>query len=484
MGLYTFSGGRGTSMMIPISQGLSPAEHRLQAVLALLRGEQASDVSTRFGICRSDLYKFRTRALTAIREALTDHPRGPKRPANRLSAAREQQIMAVCHCHSTGSAAHVQQKLGSDAPSARTIQRVRARHGMARLPKRASPAAPARRIPEPVMKRARYLLTLRPHPGPERVVWDVQHGEELQISASTVKRLKRKMHDTLHPTPPAPPPPAWRFYERQHPHRLRHADFMDKITLTDTKEQAHQLTLQDDYSRGYVFCDLALGHDQRTVIRALMAAMRQWQVIPTALLSDHGSPFKGMLIQTFCQKLGIRLIRSAVRHPQTNGKLERAFQDDIRDFSRQYDAWLLDHLRHDLPAYVHYRNEIRGHKALGGKPSIIRLQEQTEKALSSVLNQLESYAVYEIGRQTVNSDGAIRVLGRSAQLDERACGQEVTLYETLQGLEAKTQEGRWYLFPDDQRFRQLSCTAPWHMPTSFSFERQQGYYCPFMAVAS
>jgi hypothetical protein len=32
-----------------------------------------------------------------------------------------------------------------------------------------------------------------------------------------------------------------------------------------------------------------------------MAAMRQWQVIPNALLSDNGSPFKGTLIQRYCQ---------------------------------------------------------------------------------------------------------------------------------------------------------------------------------------
>jgi transposase InsO family protein len=469
-------------MMIPTSQGFSPEEHRLQAVLALLRGEQASDVSTRFGICRSDLYKFRTRALTAIREALTDHPRGPKRPANRISDAREQQIMAVCQRHPTGSSSQVQQKLGSDTPSARTIQRVRARHGMARLPKRASPSAPARRIPGPVMKRARYLLKLRPHLGPERVVWDLRHGEQLEISASTVKRLKRQMHAARQPAPPTRPSPAWRFYERRHPHSLWHADFMDKITLTDTQQVAHQLTLQDDYSRGYVFCDLALDHDQRTVIRALMAAMRQWQVIPQAMLSDNGSPFKGMLLRTFCRRVGIRLIHSAVRHPQTNGKLERAFQDDMRDFYGQYDDWLLDHLRHDLPSYVQYRNGVRGHRALGGKPSITRLQECTEKAPAYLLDRLESYAVYKIGRQKVNVDGAMRVLGRPAQLDGRLGGQEVTVYETLRGLEAETQEGRWYLFPDYQRFRQLSFTAPWNMPASFSFERCQGY-CPRIAVA-
>ena len=116
--------------------------------------------------------------------------------------------------------------------------------------------------------------------------------------------------------------------------------------------------------RGYVFCDLALDHDQRTMIWALMVAMRQWQVIPKAMLSDNGSPFKGMLLTTLCRKLGIRLIHTAVRHPQTNGKPERAFQDDMRDFYHQYDAWLLDHLWHDMPSYVHYRNYIRWHRAL------------------------------------------------------------------------------------------------------------------------
>jgi transposase InsO family protein len=342
----------------------------------------------------------------------------------------------------------MREKLGPEAPCVRTVQRVRKRNGMARLPKRAPPSAPARRIPEQVTKRARYILTLRPHLGPERVVWDVQNGEQLTISTSTVKRLKRKMHEVLHPAPPPPLPPVWRFYERRHPHSLWHGDFMDKITLTDSKKTAHQFTLQDDYSRGYVFCELALDHDQRTVVRGLIAAMRQWQVIPKALLFDNGSPFKGMFLTTFCSRLGIRVIHSTVHHPQTNGKLERAFQDDMWDFYRQYDAWLLDHLRHDLPSYVHYRNCIRGHKALRGKPSITRLQEQTEKAPAYILDQLESYAVCKVGRQRVKMDGSIRVLGRSAQLDVRACRQEVTMYETLRGLEVKTQEGRWYLLPE------------------------------------
>ena len=112
-------------MIIPASQGLAPEEDRLQAVLALFRGEKASDVSTSFGLCRSDLYKLRTRALAAMREALKDHHRGPKRSYNRLGDDQEQQIIAACQRHPTLSSYQVRQRLGADAPSSRTIQRVR-----------------------------------------------------------------------------------------------------------------------------------------------------------------------------------------------------------------------------------------------------------------------------------------------------------------------------------------------------------------------
>ena len=99
-------------------------------------------------------------------------------------------------------------------------------------------------------------------------------------------------------------------------------------------------------------------------MRALIAAMRQWQVVPKAVIFDNGAPFKGRLLVAFCQNVGIRLIHSAVYHPQTNGKLERAFRDDMKEFYRQYDAWILEPLRRELPAYGSYRNHVRGHQAL------------------------------------------------------------------------------------------------------------------------
>jgi transposase InsO family protein len=131
----------------------------------------------------------------------------------------------------------------------------------------------------------------------------------------------------------------WRFYERNHPHSLWHGDFFEKVTLTDEDRTAYQFTLMDDYSRAYVYCDLLREPIQNDTIRAMIAAMRKYQTIPKGVVFDNGSQFKGYLLSAFCSNLGIRLIHSSVRHPQTNGKLERAFRDDRREYEVGYEKW-------------------------------------------------------------------------------------------------------------------------------------------------
>ena len=102
-------------------------ERRFKAVLALLKGEPASLVIVEFRICRGDLYKLRRRALQAIQEALADYPRGPKVPHNRLSNAKEEWIKSICERYPTLSSYQIYEKLDSDSPGPRTVQRIRQR---------------------------------------------------------------------------------------------------------------------------------------------------------------------------------------------------------------------------------------------------------------------------------------------------------------------------------------------------------------------
>src|SRR5215471_1713040 len=355
---------------------------RVQAVLALWRGVPIEQVSEHYRICRSDLYKFRRRAQVAIEQALREQPRGPRRPHNRLEERKERTLITLCQRYSPCSDRYIARQVGTDAPSLRTIQRLRQRHHLGRFPKRVPSTIHARRLTPREKKRAWKALQDNPRLGPERLTWDLRNGEGITVSPSTMKRLKKKRCFDFDFLPPKPPKPVWRFYERKHPHSLWHGDFLEKITLTDCDQTAYHFALLDDYSRGYVFCDLFLAPDTRTTIRGLIAAMRQWRVFPEAVVFDNGAPFKGKLLSVFCTNVGIRLIHASVYHPQTNGKLERAFRDDMCDFYGQYGEWLFEPLQRDLPAYVHSRNTIRGPRALGGKPSITRLQEAHERATS------------------------------------------------------------------------------------------------------
>lgn len=200
-------------MPADLASGFTPHQARIQAVLSLFRGEPAVAVSRRYGIGRSALYKFRQRAFTAITEALRNHRRGPRRTPNRISADHEAQTIALCQQHPTWSSYAVHRRGG--APSPRTIQRIRERHGLRRFSKRAPPMQPRAQATPETRARVAAFLTEKPHLGPERTVWDLQNSHQITISPSTIKRMKRKRREAL--LPPRPPRPAWRFYERRRP---------------------------------------------------------------------------------------------------------------------------------------------------------------------------------------------------------------------------------------------------------------------------
>lgn len=228
-------------------------KRRLLAVLALLRGEPAAQVCQQYSICRSALYKFRRRALAAMRTAMKDKPPGPRLPSNRLAQEKEQRIKVLSQREPTLSSYQLCELLAPDSPSPRTVQRVRKRLRLPRLRKRAAPSFKAHRFSHNERQLIRRAVEAKLYLGPYRLAWDLQNQYGLPVSPSTVRRVKRAILRESHP-PPAPP--MWRFYERHHPHSLWHGDLFEKVTLTDEDRTAYQLTLMDDYSRAYVYCDL------------------------------------------------------------------------------------------------------------------------------------------------------------------------------------------------------------------------------------
>src|SRR5215470_2700971 len=166
---------------VALSSFLPLWQHRLEAVLALLRGEPGQQVAECFRMTRSDLYKFRARALQALRYALLDQPRGPKRPHNRLAADREEAVIQSWHQHPTWSA--------------------RQRHGLTRQLKRPVPTRSGPRFTPEVKAQARHLIETNPALGPHRLAWDLDSAQGIGMSPSTMKRLKRAVRIATDPVP-------------------------------------------------------------------------------------------------------------------------------------------------------------------------------------------------------------------------------------------------------------------------------------------
>src|SRR4029453_4195177 len=192
---------------VALSSFLPMWQHRLEAVLALLRGEPGQQVAERFRMTRSDLYKFRARALQALRYALLDQPWGPKRPHNRLAADREEAVMQSLHQHPTWSARQLHEHLRDEAPHPRTIDRIRQRHGLTRQLKRPAPTRSVARFTPEVKTQARHLIASKAELRPHRPAWDLRNAQGITMSPTTMKRLKRavRLETNLSPVAPLAP---------------------------------------------------------------------------------------------------------------------------------------------------------------------------------------------------------------------------------------------------------------------------------------
>ncbi|MFP5260353.1 MAG: hypothetical protein ACLGJB_00425 [Blastocatellia bacterium] len=112
----------------------------------------------------------------------------------------------------------------------------------------------------------------------------IQNQHRMRIGLSTVKRVEGRILEDMNPKPAKP---VWQFYERGHPHILWHGDSIEKIVLTRDGKTAYQFTLLDDYSRAYVHCSPSTEPDEVNVVGGI-AAVREHQAIPKALLFDNG----------------------------------------------------------------------------------------------------------------------------------------------------------------------------------------------------
>jgi len=235
----------------------------------------------------------------------------------------------------------------------------------------------------------------------------VQIGAKLAMPASTVHavlvrcRLNRLTHIDRVTGEPA------RRYERSRPGELIHVDVTKYGNIPDgggwrftgkaqgdrnrqaTRDRTGKKsptyhpklgicfvhTVVDDYTRlAYAEC-----HDDETAATAVAVLYRAvaWfaerGVTVERVLSDNGSAYRSHLWRDTCEELAIKVKKTQVRRPQTNGKVER-FHGTMSNgwaYRRLYNSE--NARRAALAGWLHQYNHHRPHTALGGQPPITRL---------------------------------------------------------------------------------------------------------------
>jgi len=160
--------------------------------------------------------------------------------------------------------------------------------------------------------------------------------------------------------------PATQRFERGQPNELWQMDFKGP---KGWPHPVGPLSVLDDHSR-YLIALADNGSTQGAPVRERLEEAFERCGVPEAILMDHGSPWwstpspSGQTrLSVWLMRQGIRLHWSGLRHPQTQGKVERFHGSLQRALERRglpgenRQAW--------LDAYRWEHNHVRPHEALG-----------------------------------------------------------------------------------------------------------------------
>ncbi len=125
-------------------------------------------------------------------------------------------------------------------------------------------------------------------------------------------------------------------------------------------------TIMDDYSRYIISWELCKTMKAYDVERSIQMALDKTGMNVNSrpkLLSDNGSCYISHELKDYLQEHGIKHVRGAPNHPQTQGKIER-YHRSMKNIIKLDNYYLPEHLIKRLDEFVIYYNNDRYHESL------------------------------------------------------------------------------------------------------------------------
>ena len=151
-----------------------------------------------------------------------------------------------------------------------------------------------------------------------------------EISIATIKRVLHK-NNLTNPNPNRKKRIKYIRWQREHPNSLWQMDVSDQKI-----EGKYCFAIIDDCSR-YNLGLFALNNISTDIITKLLDDLIKINGKPREILTDNGNVFglrsKHSKFDRWCNKRGIKHIRTAIHSPTTTGKIERFFQTLDKEFA-------------------------------------------------------------------------------------------------------------------------------------------------------
>jgi transposase InsO family protein len=302
----------------------------------------------------------------------------------------------------------------------------------------------------------RLVVELREkHPawGPRKLKRRLEKQGHFGIpAASTINEILRR-HGMIDPLEAAKHAPCKRF-EHDAPNDLAQMDFKGHFPIGNGR--CHPLTMLDDHSRFSLILQACPDERLETVKGCLTSTFRRYG-LPFAILTDNGAPWaqnnpeRGLTrLEVWLIRLGVKLKKSRICHPQTIGKEERFHRslkaevlqgNTFRDLGECQDAF---------DRWRHVYNHERPHDALDlGVPA--DRYRPSPRDFPEELPAIE-YSSGDFVRK-VEDKGMISFKGTLYRVGKGLAGQQVAVRST-------TEDGVYDIYYCRQEISQIKHPCP------------------------
>lgn len=185
------------------------------------------------------------------------------------------------------------------------------------------------------------------------------------------------------------------FKQPSKPHQHWHVDI---CYINVRGAQYFLISVLDGFSRAIVHHELRTRMKCYDVSLTIQRASEAYRQARPRIISDNGGQFIAKDFRVFIRSLEFAHVRTSVKYPQSNGKIERYHRTIKLEAIRRQAYLSLDDARRQIAAYVQRYNNERLHSAiyyltpwevLEGN-MIARLREREEKLIKARRKRLET----------------------------------------------------------------------------------------------